>query len=87
VDRVQLLNKYDEVYEELYKDKELMLRVLLHQFCGVEVLWDVVHTHVTSLHDSGELDDEDLETEVNNVVNAYREVVGEIVEEGLGIKS
>lgn len=85
MDRVQLLDRYDEVYEELYKDKDLMLRVLLHQFGGVEVLWDVVHTHVTSLHDSGELDNEDLETEVNNVLDAYREVAGAVLEESIGL--
>ncbi len=85
MDRVQLLDRYDEAYEELYKDKDTMLRVLLHQFGGVEVLWDVVHTHVTSLHDSGELDDEDLETEVNNVLDAYREVAGAVLEESIGL--
>jgi hypothetical protein len=85
MDRVQLLDRYDEAYEELYKDKDIMLRVLLHQFGGVEVLWDVVHTHVTSLHDSGELDDEDLETEVNSVLDAYREVAGAVLEESIGL--
>jgi hypothetical protein len=85
MDRDQLLDKYDEVYEELYKDKNLMLRVLLHQFGGVEVLWDIVHTHVTSLHDNRDLDDEDIEEEVNSVLDAYREVASAVLEESIGL--
>jgi hypothetical protein len=85
MDRLHLLDRYDEMYEELYKDKNLMLRVLLHQFGGVEVLWDIVRTHVTSLHENRDLDDEDVESEVNNVLDAYREVAGAVLEESIGL--
>lgn len=83
--RKEALAKYDEIYDVLAEDKELMLRVLLHQFGGVSNVWDIVHTHYTSLHYSNNLEDEDLELLVGEVAEAYREVVGEIVEKELGL--
>jgi hypothetical protein len=85
VTRKEALAKYDEIYDVLAEDKELMLRVLLHQFGGVYSLWDIVHTHYTSLHEARDLDDEDLEMRVDEVAEAYRQVVDEIVEKELGL--
>lgn len=81
--RKQLLEQYDDLYDTLLQDKDLMLRVLLHHFGGVDHLWCIVHEHFTSLHDEKNLDDDELEDEVNAVVEAYREVVDQIAEEEL----
>jgi hypothetical protein len=83
--RKQLLDKYDEVYDVLFEDEELMLKVLLYQFGGVRKLWNIVHTHYTSLHECEDLEDEDLVAEVESVVDAYNSIVSAVVEEGLGL--
>lgn len=83
--RKEALAKYDEIYDVLDKDHELMLRVLLKQFGGVDFLWHIVHTHYTSLNDCRDLEDEDLELLVGELAEAYREVVDEMVEKELGL--
>lgn len=85
--RKEALAKYDEIYDVLAQDKELMLRVLLHQFGGVGNLWDIVHTHYTSLNECRDLEDVELDMLVSEVADAYREVVDEVVEKELGLAS
>lgn len=83
MNREQLIKQYDDIYDTLIEDKDLMLKVLLHHFGGVEHVWDVIHTHFTSIHDCKDLNDEELEEEISSVVSAFREVVDEIVEKEL----
>lgn len=81
--REQLLQQYDDIYEAISEDKDLMLRVLVEIFGDVESLWDVVHTHVTGIHEAKLLDDCELANQVEHVVYAYREIIDQIVEEEL----
>ena len=84
--RKEMLAKYDEIYDALAEDKELMLRVLLRHFGGVENLWEIVHMHYTSLNDCRDLEDDELEDAVNDVLRAHRDVVNELVEKELGLR-
>lgn len=80
MDREQLLDHYDDIYETIYKDEELMLKVLVNMFGSVDEIWGIIHTHYTGINEHRDLDDEDLEREVNYVVNAYRKAVDDMVE-------
>ena len=79
------LNKYDEIYKILEKDEDLMLKVLVRQF-GVSGIWDIIHTHVTSLHDARDLDDDELGQLVDDVVDSYESVISETLEAELELK-
>ena len=83
MDREQRLQQYNDIYETIHHDDELMLRVLVETFGSVDSLWEAVHTHVTSLNEPKHLDDEEVEYQVENVVYAFREIMDKVVEEEL----
>ena len=81
MDREQLLEHYDDIYETIYKDEELMLKVLVNMFGSVDEIWGIIHTHYTGINEHRDLDDEEVYNIVNDVVNAYMKAVDDMVEE------
>lgn len=78
--REELLEQFDDVFETIKGDDQLILKVLVGMFGNAQSLWDAVHTHITSIYEDRDLDDEVLEYEINNVVYSFREVIDEIAE-------
>ena len=79
--REERLEQFDDICETIKDDDELILRILAEMFGNARGLWDVVHTHVTSLYEERDLMDDEVEREVENVVYAFREIMDQIVEE------
>lgn len=81
--RQELLEQFDDICDTIKKDDELILKILAEMFNGARGLWDVVHTHVTSIYEDRDLDDEVLEAEVNNVICSFRKIMDNMVEREL----
>ena len=81
--REELLEQFDDVFNTIKGDDQLILKVLVGMFGNAGNLWDAVHTHITSIYEDRDLDDEVLQYEVENVVDSFRKVIDDIVEREL----
>lgn len=83
IDVEQLISKYDDIINTIHDDEEILLKVLLEQFGSVYALWNIIHTNYTGLEEHRDLDDYQIEEEVSYVVDAYRKVMDDLVEQEL----
>lgn len=81
--REELLEQFDDVFNTIKGDDQLILKVLVGMFGNAVNLWDAVHIHITSIYEDRDLDDEVLQYEVENVVDSFRKVIDDIVEREL----
>jgi hypothetical protein len=81
--RKQLIEQYNDIFTTIYEDEEMLMKVMIEQFGSAYDIWQLIHTHVTCLNEERDLDDYQLEEEVEEVVEAYRKVVDDMVEQEL----
>lgn len=76
--RNKLLKKYDELYETLAADKNLMLKVLICHFGSIEDVWGMLFQ---GIHEDKRLEYGELECEIDSLIKSYMRAVDEVVDE------